>query len=107
VEEAWLAERQLHSTAIDLLFGGLLQSTVRCSACDGRTFSFEYFLDLSLPLPKQTETLDLTVSPPLKVRWILLKRIASFEMSWIVSQILHQASGRGLPFSHTHASSLP
>jgi hypothetical protein len=45
-----------------LLFGGLLQSTVRCTACNSRTYSFEYFLDLSLPLPKQEETLDLTVS---------------------------------------------
>ena len=56
----------MHSTPLDALLGGLLQSTVCCSVCGRSSHSFEYFLDLSLPLPRRPATLTLEVlSAPL------------------------------------------
>ena len=65
--EAWQQEQQVHCTPLDALLGGLLQSTVCCSVCGRSSHSFEYFLDLSLPLPRRPATLTLEVlSAPLK-----------------------------------------
>lgn len=50
---AWDLEKALHSTIIDDLFGGLLQSTLTCFVCGRQSLSFEYFLDISLPLPSE------------------------------------------------------
>lgn len=38
-------------TLVDSVFGGVLVSTVVCSACDHSSVSYEPFLDLSLPIP--------------------------------------------------------
>ncbi|KAK9862043.1 hypothetical protein WJX84_009291 [Apatococcus fuscideae] len=52
-EEAWAYTRACNSSIIDDIFGGQLQSTIQCSNCQACSHCFEYFLDLSLPIPKQ------------------------------------------------------
>ena len=59
--EAWQRERQLHCSPVDTFFGGLLQSMVCCAVCRRISHSFEYFLDLSLPLPTRPLKLNLKV----------------------------------------------
>jgi hypothetical protein len=41
------------NTSIDEVFGGVLMSTIVCSACGYTSISYEPFLDLSLPVPAE------------------------------------------------------
>ncbi len=62
-EEAWAYTRACNSSVIDDIFGGQLQSTIKCSHCQASSHCFEFFLDLSLPIPKRRSTV--TVQVPL------------------------------------------
>lgn len=51
-QEAWEYARSRFHSIIDDLFAGQLQSTITCQACGAQSHCFDYFLDLSLPLPQ-------------------------------------------------------
>ncbi|KAK9809909.1 hypothetical protein WJX72_001429 [[Myrmecia] bisecta] len=51
-DEAWQYAQSWHSSVIDDTFGGQLQSTLECQDCHTKSHCFDYFLDLSLPLPQ-------------------------------------------------------
>ena len=61
-EEAWAYTRACNSSVIDDIFGGQLQSTIQCSSCQACSHCFEYFLDLSLPIPKQRSSVTVQVA---------------------------------------------
>ncbi|GBG78426.1 hypothetical protein CBR_g26455 [Chara braunii] len=50
-ERAWEYHRARRDSAIQRIFGGQLQSTIECSTCHHRSYCFDPFLDLSLPIP--------------------------------------------------------
>jgi hypothetical protein len=49
--EAWQRELRLQSSAISDLFVGQQGTTIECQQCLNRTYAFENFYTLSLPLP--------------------------------------------------------
>mmetsp|Transcript_41456 Transcript_41456/g.104208 ORF Transcript_41456/g.104208 Transcript_41456/m.104208 type:complete len:585 (+) Transcript_41456:167-1921(+) len=52
--EAWEYAQKWNNSVIDDIFGGLLQSTVVCSACQHPSNCFDKFLDLSIPIPSRS-----------------------------------------------------
>ena len=52
-EEAEAYARSWHDSAIDDLFGGVLQSTLQCHKCMRQSHCFDPFFDLSLPIPSK------------------------------------------------------
>jgi hypothetical protein len=54
--EAWERYLKLNDSVITDIFGGLLQSTVQCCTCNHRSFAFDPFLDLSIPIFKEGES---------------------------------------------------
>lgn len=50
-EEAWQYARTWHDSIVDDIFGGMLQSTLRCNSCKRESHCFEPFIDLALPIP--------------------------------------------------------
>ncbi len=53
--DAWDRYLKLNDSIITDIFGGLLQSTVQCCTCNHRSFAFDPFLDLSIPIFKEGE----------------------------------------------------
>jgi ubiquitin C-terminal hydrolase len=49
--EAWEREMKLQSSAISDLFVGQQSTTIECQQCKNKTYAFENFYTLSLPLP--------------------------------------------------------
>lgn len=54
-KEAWERYLKLNDSIITDIFGGLLQSTIQCLTCNHRSFAFDPFLDLSVPISKESE----------------------------------------------------
>jgi ubiquitin C-terminal hydrolase len=50
-EKAWKAYMKFNDSVISDLFAGQLQSTIECSSCQHRSYCFDPFLDLSVPIP--------------------------------------------------------
>jgi hypothetical protein len=82
---AWAAERARHDSPVDDCFGGQLRSCVTCRRCSGTSYCFDYFLDLSLPLPSgraPMATLEVTRlsfhwSVGLSLPYMKMKRLSS------------------------------
>lgn len=53
---SWNRYHALNDSFIFDLFGGQLQSTIHCLTCDYQSSTFDTFWDLSLPIPKESET---------------------------------------------------
>eukprot|EP01041_Mallomonas_annulata_P006843 gene6843-13859_t len=52
---AWDRYLEKNDSIITDLFAGQLQSTIECSICHNRSSCFDPFLDLSVPIPKNSE----------------------------------------------------
>jgi hypothetical protein len=53
--QSWDRYLKLNDSVITDIFGGLLQSTVQCSHCHHKSYTFDPFLDLSVPISKESE----------------------------------------------------
>ena len=49
--EAWEKEMKIQNSAISDLFLGQQVTTIECQKCKNKTYSFENFYTLSLPIP--------------------------------------------------------
>lgn len=50
--KAWNSYLTLNDSVVTDIFAGQLQSTIECLTCRNRSFCFDPFLDLSVPIPK-------------------------------------------------------
>ncbi|KAF1749050.1 hypothetical protein GCK72_025517 [Caenorhabditis remanei] len=55
-------------TVISSLFRGVLENQIRCHTCGYRSFTYENFLDLSIPIVGENEFEDMFYKPTKKVR---------------------------------------
>ena len=62
--KAWDGYLALNDSVVTDIFAGQLQSTIECLTCHHRSFCFDPFLDLSVPIPKGPE-----VTQQLKSSW--------------------------------------
>jgi ubiquitin C-terminal hydrolase len=53
--KAWDRYLKFNDSIITDIFGGLLQSTVQCLTCQHRSYAFDPFLDLSVPIHRDGE----------------------------------------------------
>mgnify|MGYP003386019446 CR=1 FL=1 len=53
--QAWEQYVNRNNSVISDIFAGQLQSTVTCTECNHESYSFDPFLDLSVPIPRQTQ----------------------------------------------------
>lgn len=59
-EDAWEKYLKLNKSIVTEIFAGQLQSAVTCTVCNHSSFTFDPFLDLSIPIEKSSNT----ISPP-------------------------------------------
>jgi ubiquitin carboxyl-terminal hydrolase 2/21 len=50
--KAWNSYLTLNDSVVTDIFAGQLQSTIECLTCRNKSFCFDPFLDLSVPIPK-------------------------------------------------------
>ena len=55
-DEAWQNCCDWSSSIVQDIFGGHMQSTLTCPKCHVASFKFDFFMDLSLPVPEPTLT---------------------------------------------------
>ena len=55
-KQSWATYLKYNDSIITDIFGGQLQSTVECLSCHNRTWCFDPFLDLSVPIPRSVDT---------------------------------------------------
>ena len=59
-KQSWTTYLKYNDSVITDIFGGQLQSTVECLTCHNRTWCFDPFLDLSVPIPRSVDTNSVT-----------------------------------------------
>ena len=57
IEKIWMKYRKENYSFIDGLFTGLMRSTVICDKCNGKSYNYEPFMDLSVPIPKKNKSI--------------------------------------------------
>jgi len=57
-EKAWRDYVRKNDSIITDIFAGQLQSTVECSVCQHKSYTFDPFLDLSVPVPSAPKHVD-------------------------------------------------
>jgi len=57
--DAWSQYKQIDDSPLVDMLGGQLCSTVECTACGHNSTCYDPFLDLSLPLPRDTRECDI------------------------------------------------
>lgn len=55
-DKAWAAYLKFNDSVVSDMFAGQLQSTIECQTCHNQSYCFDPFLDLSVPIPKNTES---------------------------------------------------
>ena len=57
IEKIWMKYRKENYSFVDGLFTGLMRSTVICDKCNGKSYNYEPFMDLSVPIPKKNKSI--------------------------------------------------
>jgi ubiquitin C-terminal hydrolase len=58
IEKKWCLYRERNSSFMDSIFTGYLRSTVICEKCNKPSYSYEPFMDLSVPVPKTNKSVN-------------------------------------------------
>ena len=53
---AWMKYLKLNDSVVTDIFAGQLQSTIECLTCRHRSSTYDPFLDLSVPIPRDSDT---------------------------------------------------
>ena len=57
IEKYWEDYRYKNNCFIDGLFCGLIRSIVICNKCNNKTYNYEPFMDLAVPIPKKNKSI--------------------------------------------------
>jgi ubiquitin C-terminal hydrolase len=58
IESKWVSYRVKNASFIDSIFTGFNQSKITCKNCTRSFYSYEPFMDLSVPIPKNEKSID-------------------------------------------------
>ena len=58
IQKRWCLYRERNSSFMDSVFTGYLRSTVICEKCNKSSYSYEPFMDLSVPVPKTNKSIN-------------------------------------------------